>query len=124
MREQQQRVIVLAKACAVVGIAFALHGTIADRDATFRVGMITLIVSVAAAFQLTLRINTQALMAHQTHVARLTVQERQAYAEMGYKAARLDALNEIAPEATGDAQIVNLPFARSSSETRKKGSAS
>jgi hypothetical protein len=122
MRDQR-RVIVLAKAFAVVGIVFALHGTVTDRAATYRIGMITMVAAAAASLHLTSRHTAQEIMAQQVHVARLTVQERQAYAEMGYKAARLDALSNEIPERAGDAEIVSLPHARDAHQMRRDGSA-
>lgn len=122
MRDER-RVIVLAKACAVVGIVCALHGTVTDRAAIYRIGMITMVASAAASLHFTARHNTQKIMAHQAHAARLPVQERQAYAEMGYKAARLDALSNEIPETAGDAEVFNLPRARHSHSMRRDGSA-
>lgn len=121
MRDRR-RVIVLAKACVIVGIAFALHGTFTDRDSTYRLGVIVLVTSAAVSLQLTSRHNAQKVIAHQAEAARLTVAERQAYSQMGYKAALLDALNNEAPTA-GDAEIVNLPHARRSHQMRRDGSA-
>ncbi|MFF1483078.1 hypothetical protein ACIGZH_01955 [Streptomyces sp. NPDC058319] len=113
---------VLATACVIVGITLALYGTIADRTPAFRVGVLTLLVSSAVALHLTSRANAAAVMAHQTQVARLTVQERQQYAEMGWKAARLDALTGQAPEIEGGAEVVILPRTHSP-QMRRDGSA-
>jgi hypothetical protein len=118
---RQRRVIVLAKVCVIVGIAFALHGTITDRASTYRIGMLTLFLSIGACLHLTSRYNTERLMVHQARVARLTAHERQQYTEMGWKAARLDADEE--PPMLGDAEIVNLPRARNSPQIRRNGSA-
>ncbi|MFF7171142.1 hypothetical protein [Streptomyces pseudovenezuelae] len=85
--------------------------------------MITIVVSAAASLHLTSRQNAQRVMAHQEQVARSAAQERQRYAEMGYKAARLDALSNETPLMAGDADIVNLPHARLSHQMRRNGSA-
>lgn len=122
MRDQR-RVIVLAKACVIVGITLAAHGTITDQAATFRCGMLILLLSTAAALHMTSRANAREVMAHQVRVARLTAQERQQYTEIGWKAARLDALAEDAPTAAGDADVVRLPRARTAHQMRRDGSA-
>lgn len=121
MRDKR-RVIVLAKACAIVGIALALHGMITDRQLVYRGGMLALLASAAVAILVTSRVNTQEIMAHQARVARLTVRERQAYAEMGWKASRLDALTKETPEGEG-AEILDLPGARHPADMRRNGSA-
>jgi hypothetical protein len=124
-REQASNVLArVGMVSAIVGIVFAVHGTITERATTYRTGTIALLVGLGVAVDARSRLNTQRLMEHQSRTAALTMRERQQYAEMGYKAARLDALSEDAPPIAGDAQIVNLPFARSSSDARKKGSAS
>jgi hypothetical protein len=119
---RERRVIVLAKACAVVGIALALHGIIAERSSTFRIGVLTLITATSVHLRAASRLDVRAVMEHQAAMARLTAQDRQRYAAMGYKAARLDALTEDAPE-TGDAEVVMLPHARLSPQVRRDGSA-
>lgn len=85
--------------------------------------MIVMVVSAAVSLHLTSRHSTQQIMAHQAQVSRLSVQERQAYAQMGYKAARLDALTNDMPETAGDAEVVTLPHARHSHQMRRDGSA-
>ncbi|MGW2742323.1 hypothetical protein [Streptomyces sp. NPDC001450] len=85
--------------------------------------MVTLLASAAVAVLVTSRVNAKEIMAHQARVARLSAQERQAYAEMGWKAARLDALTEETPAVAGEAEIVNLPHARHTPNMRRNGSA-
>ncbi|MFF9088593.1 hypothetical protein ACF1BE_19615 [Streptomyces sp. NPDC014991] len=101
----------------------ALHGIIADRAATFRVGTLALISSAALHLHMTSRLNTHAVMAHQATLARMSMRERQQYAEMGYKARCFEALTEDAPETTGAADIVRLPVARHAPQMRRNGSA-
>lgn len=120
----QRAAIVLASASVVVGAAFALHGTATDRATTFRTGLVALLVGLVGVADARQRLNVQRLMEHQTRTATLAMQERQRYAELGWKAAKIDALSEETPEFAGDAQVVNLPVARSASSARKKGSAS
>lgn len=122
MRDQR-RVIVLAKACAVVGIALATYGIIADRTDAFRTGMLILLVSSVASVQLTQRESLQQAMAHQSRTARLTVQERQQWTEYGWRAAQIDALTEDAPEIAGGAEVVGLPRPRHTPQMRRNGSA-
>ena len=122
MRDQR-RVIVLAKACAVVGIALAAYGIIADRTDAFRTGVLILLVSTGASVQLTQRENLQQTLAHQARVARLTVQERQQYTEYGWRAAQIDALTEDTPEIAGGAEVVGLPHPRHTPQMRRNGSA-
>lgn len=121
MRERS--VIVLAKACAVVGTASALHGIAAERADTFRAGLLALVLSTAVHLHMNARLNVQAVMAHQTSTTRLAMQERQAYAEMGYKARCFEALTEDTPEAASDAEVVRLPVARHNPQMRRNGSA-
>lgn len=121
--QDQRRVIILAKACAVVGTALAAYGIIADRTDAFRAGVLILLVSSAASIQLTQRENLQQAMAHQSRVARLTVRERQRWTEYGWRAAQIDALTEDAPETTCDAEILNLPHHRHAPQMRRNGSA-
>ncbi|MFE9810654.1 hypothetical protein [Streptomyces sp. NPDC005548] len=85
--------------------------------------MITLLASSAVAVELSGRANLQTLMCHQEHVAHVSKVEKQRYAEMGWKAARLDAANDFPPEMVGDADIVNLPRARHFHSVRRDGSA-
>jgi len=123
MRVRHRRVNALAKAFAVVGIVVALHGIATDHARTFRAGILTLIVSAFTAQHLTSRNNQERLMQQQAELARTTMQERQLYSEMGYKAARLDAQTERIPQ-TSDAEVVVLPHARSHSpRMRSNGSA-
>lgn len=122
MRDQR-RVIVLAKACAVVGIALAAYGIIADRTDTFRTGVLILLTSSAASLHLTSRVAQQELMAHQARMARLTVQERQQWTEYGWRARQIDALSEGTPTIGGDADVIGLPHPRSTPQMRRNGSA-
>jgi hypothetical protein len=120
---RERRVIVLAKACAVVGTALAAYGTITDHAAMFRIGFLVLIVSASVHLHVTSRLNMQAVMAHQVSMARLTIQDRQRYSEMGYKAAQYDALVDDTPEIEGGAEVVELPHARLTPQARRNGSA-
>jgi hypothetical protein len=120
---RQRRVIVLAKACAVVGIALAAYGTSTDRAGAFRSGVVILIAAASVHLHVSSRMDTQTLMAHQVRMARLTMQERQRYAEMGYKAAQIEALADDAPETAEDAQVVRLPLSRKATPIRRDGSA-
>ncbi|MEU0675420.1 hypothetical protein ABZ330_21515 [Streptomyces sp. NPDC006172] len=121
--QDQHRVIVLAKACAVVGIVLALHGAIADRSTTWRAGLLTLVSSIGVSIHLTSRYNTQKLMEHQAQTARLTARERQQYAQMGWNAHAIDALTEEPSETAGDAEVIRLPHARNNPQMRRNGSA-
>lgn len=120
----QRAAIVLASVSVVVGIAFAVHGTATDRATTYRTGIVALLVGFVGMVEVRQRLHVQRLMEHQTRTATLATQERQRYAELGWKAAKIDALNEETPKFAGDAQVVNLPVARSASGAREKGSAS
>lgn len=122
MRDQL-RVIVLAKGCVIVGIAFAVHGVLADSASTFRTGILITLLSALAHLHMTSRANAREVMAHQARLARMSMQERQQYAEYGWNAARLDALTEDAAPAAGDADIVHLPRARTNPQMRRDGSA-
>lgn len=124
---RERRVIVLAKACAVVGIALAAYGTVTDQVAPFRGGMITLIVAAAVHLHITSRADTHAVLAQQASLARLSTRDRQRYAELGYKAALLDALTDDAPtrgaDQAGAADVIDLPHARRAPQMRRDGSA-
>ncbi|MCX4705698.1 DUF2964 family protein [Streptomyces sp. NBC_01373] len=110
-------------ASAVVGIVLAIHGSITDRAATYRPGLIALVVGAAGVLDARSRLNTQALVAHQARLTNLSMQDRQRYAEMGWKAAQFDASNGGTVEQMGGAQIFDLPSARSSHDVRRNGSA-
>jgi hypothetical protein len=119
----RDRVAVLAKACAIVGIALALHGTLSDRAMTYRMGMLTLVTSIGVTLQLTSRAAVQEVMAQQARVARLGVRERQQYAELGYRAAQIDAQAHQAPSRPGGAEVFTFPHARQNPAMRRNGSA-
>jgi hypothetical protein len=110
----RDRVAVLAKACAIVGIALALHGTLSDRAMTYRMGMLTLVTSIGVTLQLTSRAAVQEVMAQQARVARLGVRERQQYA---------DAQAHQAPSRPGGAEVFTFPHARQNPAMRRNGSA-
>ncbi|MEW1866988.1 hypothetical protein AB0420_02120 [Streptomyces caelestis] len=82
--------------------------------------MILLLAGLAGVVEARVRINTYTLLEHQTDVARLSVQERQRFAEFGWNAAKLSAVPEQSKAAGGT--IVDLP-ARRTPEMRKDGSA-
>ncbi len=119
----RQSVIVLAKACAIVGVALALYGTIMDHTPTFRAGILTALLASGTAIELGSRAHLELLMTHQEAAARLTMQERQRYTEIGYRAGRLDALTREAHEPAGNAQILKLPNAHLLHQMRRDGSA-
>ncbi|NJP71942.1 hypothetical protein [Streptomyces sp. C1-2] len=121
--QDQRRVIILAKACVIVGIALAIHGVLADSALTFRPGILITLLSALAHLHMTSRANTREVMAHRAHLARMSAQERQQYTEIGWRAALLDALTEDAPTAADDAEIVHLPRARTTPQMRRDGSA-
>lgn len=122
MRDQH-RVIVLAKACAVVGTVLAVYGIIAGRTDPFRAGVLILIVATGATVQLTQRAHLQQVMAHTARVARLTEQERQQWTELGWRACQIDAQSEEPPGIAGDADVVALPHPRPTPQMRRNGSA-
>ncbi|MBC2864427.1 hypothetical protein [Streptomyces mexicanus] len=103
-----------------MGLVLALHGAIAGRTMTYRLGLVILLVGLAGVVETRIRINTHRLIAHQVDIARITAQERQSFAEMGWKACLLSMKSE-RPNAAG-ADIVELP-ARRTSEMRRDGSA-
>ena len=121
----RQTASVAAAMITAVGAALITHATIADNVETWRTGLATLVIGVAGVLVDRSCRNTRKLLAHQAEVARLSVAERWRYAEMGRKAARLDAIEgEEEPPEAGDAQVVNLHGACPSSVMRKNGSAS
>ncbi|MFI9600380.1 hypothetical protein ACIHCX_10945 [Streptomyces sp. NPDC052043] len=105
---------------AIVGIVLAVHGIITDVDEAYEFGWVVLLIGLAGIVDTRFRINAQRVIDHTTNVATLAEQERQSYAEMGWKAARLSATSE--PGRTAGAQIVELPT-RHTSEMRRGGSA-
>lgn len=108
---------------AIVGIVLAIHGTVTDRAATYRPGLVVLLVGVAGVLDARSRLNTQRLVEHQARLTEVSMQDRQRYAEMGWKAAKLDAMNGESTENADGAQILNLPPSRSSHDLRRNGSA-
>ncbi|MEV8394778.1 MULTISPECIES: hypothetical protein [unclassified Streptomyces] len=111
-----------ALAIAVVGTALVTYGTVVDHLAMYRAGLASLLVGLIALADARNAHAERRLIMHQEAVARLTARERQQYAEMGWKAARLDAL-EGNTGADENADIVRFPGTRTHSEMRKDGSA-
>lgn len=122
MRGQRAALVGFA-AGAVVGIVLAIHGTIMDRATTYRTGLVALLVGAAGVLDVRSRLNTQRLVEHQARLTEVSMQDRQRYAEMGWKAAKLDAMNGEFAENVDGAQILNLPSSRSSHDMRRNGSA-
>lgn len=123
MRGQRAALVGFA-AGAVVGIVLTIHGTVMDRATTYRTGLVALLVGAAGVLDVRSRLNTQRLVEHQARLTEVAMQDRQRYAEMGWKAAKLDAMNngEFSENVDG-AQILNLPSSRSSHDMRRNGSA-
>jgi hypothetical protein len=110
-------------ASAVVGIALAVHGTITDHAVTYRAGVVVLLLGLAGIIDARSRINTERLVEHATEVGRLSLRERQSFAEMGFKAALLSVDRKPAP--TGGAEIHQFPSDRRAPHgMRRDGSAS
>lgn len=120
----QRAIDYLSGPVAAVGAALVVHGTVAGIHATYRAGLALLLVGLVGLVDTHQRRNTERLMAHQARLAELSVAERWRYAEMGWKAAKLDSLDDETQQSAGDAQVYNLPGARAASEERSKGSAS
>ena len=120
----QWAIDVLSGLAAAVGAALVTHGIVADGQVTYRAGIALLIAGLVGLADTHQRRNTERLMAHQARLAELSIAERWRYAEMGWKAAKLDSLDDEAQESAGDAQVVHLPGARAASEARRNGSAS
>jgi hypothetical protein len=53
--------------------------------------------------------NTMRLIAHQTRLAAMSNQQRQEWAQRGYRAGELDALGRVKPPA-GGSNVVSLPL--------------
>lgn len=105
--------------CAVVGTALAVQGTFTDSPRAYRAGFLILLLALAGVIDTRNRINTQRLVEHATDVGRLSLRERQSFAEMGWKAALLSVEE---PTATGGAEIHEFPSARPP-RMRRDGSA-
>lgn len=120
--QDQQRVQVLAKGCAAVGAALSLYGTLIDRTPLFRVGLLILLISVAVSLHRTCRTSVRQVITHQARVSGLTQQERQQWTELGWNAARIDAMTDHAESAQG-AEIVALPSPPDTPPMRRNGSA-
>ncbi|MEV5911115.1 hypothetical protein AB0M00_19705 [Streptomyces chartreusis] len=118
----QRAVDVLSGPVAAVGAALVLHG-LPDDGVGYRAGIALLVIGIAGLINRQQRRHTARLMAHQAEVAALSVAERWRYAEMGWKAAKFDSLDEETQQRAGDAQVYNLPGARAASEARRDGSA-
>ncbi|WP_406337325.1 hypothetical protein [Streptomyces sp. NBC_00649] len=109
---------------SVVGAGLIAHSAAADNVATWRTGLAALIIGLIALIDARSTRNRERLLAHQVKVAELTVRERWRYAEMGWKAARLDALEGKTEEPdAADAQVYALPAACPRPEARSGGSA-
>ncbi|WP_031046844.1 hypothetical protein [Streptomyces sp. NRRL F-5650] len=121
MRDRQT-VEVLAKACAAVGAVLAAYGTLVDRTALFRVGLLILLISIAVSLHRTCRTSVRQVITHQARVSGLTQQERQQWTELGWNAARIDAMTDHAEGAQG-AEIVALPTPPDAPPMRRNGSA-
>ncbi|MCX4615753.1 hypothetical protein [Streptomyces mirabilis] len=113
----------------VVGITLAAHGIVTDFPGTYRTGFVLLVIGLAGFRDARLRTLTERLVEdatervveHATNVGRLSLRERQSFAEMGYKAALLSVDQK--PPAAGGAEIHEFPAARRDSEMRRNGSA-
>ncbi|MEU3289953.1 hypothetical protein [Streptomyces longwoodensis] len=106
-----------------MGIALALHGTLMDRAATFRGGMLVLVTSAAALLYATSRLNVKTVLDHQEAMAHLTMRERQEYAQMGYRAREYMEWAKGAPEAAEDADVIRFPLPPDEPPLRRNGSA-
>lgn len=122
MRARGMATLMTCAAAAVVGIAFAAHGIVAECEATYRTGFVVLLVGLAGVIDARIRINTARLVEHATTVGRIGHGERQAFAEMGWKAALLCVDQK--PAAPGGAEIHDFPAARRTPDMRRDGSAS
>ena len=116
-----RKTLVAYAAGAVVGTAFAVYGIATDSPNTYRAGFLVVLIALAGVLDARIRINTQRLVEHATNVGRLSTRERQAFAEMGWKAALLSV--DTKPTATGGAEIHEFPSAARTPKMRKDGSA-
>ncbi|MCT9139029.1 hypothetical protein [Streptomyces violarus] len=120
-----QRVIdYLSAPVTAVGVVLVVHGVLADGTTEYRAGLALLLVGLAGIVDTRNRRATERLIAHQAEVARLATAERWHYAEMGWKAAKFDSLDEQTEQHAGDGQVVYLPDARAASEAQRNGSVS
>ncbi|MGW1587271.1 hypothetical protein [Streptomyces sp. NPDC002386] len=104
-----------------MGTASAAHGIITECTTSFRTGFVVLLIGLAGMLDARIRINTARLVEHATTVGRISMSERQSFAEMGWKAALLSVDQK--PPANGGAEIHEFPAGRRPSEMRRDGSA-
>lgn len=109
----------MAGLTAAVGAALVTVSAITHHTTEFRVGLVLLLCGLAGYLAARASADTARLIAHQAKVARLTVQERQMYTEIGWKAAQLD--NQPAQPELGE--VVPLPVQRPAPYVRRDGSA-
>jgi uncharacterized membrane protein YraQ (UPF0718 family) len=119
----QQAVDYLSGPIAAVGAVLVTYGILADGTPEYRTGIALLVAGLLGLVDSQQRRNTARLIAHQAELARLTRAERWRYAEMGWKAAKLDSLDEETHQDAGDAQVIHLSGARAASEAQRNGSA-
>lgn len=103
----------------VLGTVLAAHGAVTDTAVTYRLGMLVVLLGVAGVLDARIGAKTRRLIEHQISVAKIGAQERQQWAEMGWKAAELSA----APaQSDRGGKIVDMPTRRAH-EMRRDGSA-
>lgn len=90
---------------AAVGAALIARGAFTDDETSYRLGVGALLVSLACLVIHRSHCNTNRLIEHQTRLAVLTQQERQEWAERGYRAGVMDVPPGQQPS---DARIVPL----------------
>lgn len=119
MRAQRTIGAILAGVTTAGGVLTA-HGTLSDTAMTYRAGFAALLIGLAGLVLHRQHCYVHRLMEHQAKLAVLSAQERQQYAEMGWRAAQLDASGG---DVIGSAQVVHLPSTRPSAAHRQNGSA-
>ncbi|WP_405674798.1 hypothetical protein OG292_02970 [Streptomyces sp. NBC_01511] len=110
-----------AASVTVVGAVLVTGGATGDHAAGYRIGLALFLVGLVWLIDVRNQKSSKVLMAHQVAVARMSARERQQYAELGWKAAALDALD--GEERGGKAEIVRFPGARRHVDVRRNDSA-
>lgn len=118
-RMKEWKAVATAALIAVSGAALVIASAMTDHTGQFRVGLVLLLCGLAGYVCARGSRDTDRLIAHQAQVARLTVQERQLYTELGWKAALIDTDED----RTTQGEVVPLPTQRPVIQVRQGGSA-
>jgi hypothetical protein len=116
---------VVAGSVAAVGAALITYAALDDHTASYRIGLVLLLVGLTGVVVVSNRRDTERLMTHQTRIASLSKRQAQQYTEMGWRAAKIDTVTAsgTAEASEGRADVLPMPGPRNETYIRHGGSA-